>query len=171
METPQGSTMVAVAMLFMLGISFLIRMSELYAFRFEPLAECFQILYFKSDVIHGAACGGDVSDGLIAFPAEEVQAVTDAGQVGADEEVGLSRTQSRIEGLHVPLLHFDVLLVDEMNVMGHDRRRVFLITLLIAGDELDFRSIGADKIRESSIHSRGSRGRGLAARPASAPAL
>src|SRR6185295_13410558 len=78
-------------------VSFLVRPNELDALRFERLAERLQILHFKSHVIDNAAGCGDVSDGLIAFPAEEVEAVSDARQVCANEEVGLPRTQSRIE--------------------------------------------------------------------------
>jgi len=55
------------------------------------------MLHFKSHMIYNAAGGGDVSDGLVAFPPEEVEAVSDARQVGANEEVGLAWTQSRIE--------------------------------------------------------------------------
>src|SRR5581483_2047205 len=73
-------------------VSFLVSANGLYAFRFERLAERVQVLHFKSDVIDNAAGGGDVRDRLVAFPPEEVEAVSDARQVGANEEVRLPGT-------------------------------------------------------------------------------
>ena len=65
------------------------------------------------------------------------------------------RPQSGVERLHVPLLHLDVLLVDEVNVMRDDRRRVFLI----ARDQLDLHAVGSEEISESSVDRRRARRR------------
>jgi hypothetical protein len=39
-----------------------------------------QVLHFKPHVIHNAAGSGDVSEGLVALPPEEVEAVSDDRQ-------------------------------------------------------------------------------------------
>src|SRR5579862_6229866 len=131
----------------------MVRSNGLNALRRERLAKRLQVLHFESHVIYHAAGGGDVSDGLVPFPPEKIEAVADAGQVGANEEVRLSRPQSRVKHLHIPLLHLDVLLVDEVDMMRHDRRRVFLV----ARNQLDFGPVGADKIRKASIYRRRAR--------------
>src|SRR6185295_10961007 len=110
--------------------------------RLKCLAERFEVLHFKSDMIDNATCGRDVGDRLIAFPSKEIQAVSDAWEVRTDEEIRLPRSQRGVERLHVPLLHFDILLVDEMNVVTGDRRR----TGLRRSDQFDLHTIGAEKI-------------------------
>src|SRR5215471_3416541 len=75
-------------------ISLLVRTSQLDALGFQRLRERVQVLHFKTHVIDGPSGRRDVSDGLVSFPPEEVEAVSYARQVRADEEVGLPRTQS-----------------------------------------------------------------------------
>ena len=117
-------------------------------------------------MIDDAAGRGHVGDRLVAFPSKEVQAVTDTRQIGADEEIRLARTQRGVERLHVPLLHLDVLLVDEVHVVILDGRTA----LVLVGDELDLRAVGAHQVRKPPVRRCGSRrrrgplaGHGLAA--------
>ena len=52
---------------------------------------------------------------LVRQPAEEIQHVADARQVGPDEEVRLAFAQRRVERFYVPLLHLDEIAVHEMH--------------------------------------------------------
>ncbi len=97
-----------------------------------------------------------MSDALVAFPPEEVQAVADAGQIGADEEIGLARPQRGVEDFHIPLLHLHVLLVDEVHVVILDWRSA----LVVVRDELDLRAVRAPPGTHLPVRRRGGRGGG-----------
>src|SRR5262245_41005908 len=121
------------------------RLRELDSFGFKFFAERLKPFDLEPNVIDGAP--GSPSLILCGFPSEEVQHVPDSGQVGSDEVIRLTWTKSRVQRLHVPLLHFHKLFVGEMNVVMRDWRRV----RIACGDEFHFYPVRANKISEHSV--------------------